>query len=246
VALYDPRIVHASSADGYWLGQSTVAGTVITSQPDPTQVGCGLVTLQFARTTPSPTREDLAVITFHIAKRSSSDRLPLTLGDMPGIETMLDAWWTSVKAIASNQWTLAAYVWHLRVASAPKDGPAVRTTARAVAGAVSLSRLPDQDASTTTIVTPSRRHWGRVYLGGIAFSQLDTTYGRWSNSSCDTLAAAGNALATSLDGGSFALGVWSKIGQGFLDVSGIHVDNVVDIIRRRRAKQRSYIKVYGA
>ena len=245
MALYDPKIVAVSANDSYWAAQGLVAGTVYTSQADPTQVGCAICTLHVSRTTPSATREDLTAFSFAFAKNAGSNRNTPTVAELSTIEPLLDTFWANVRPSVSTQFTLADFTWHFRNAAAARDGPAVRVVAKSSAGASSTGRLPDQDAMTLTLVTPGRKHWGRVYLPGLSLAGVDSTYGRWTNTVCDSVAAAGDTLATSTLAAGFSLGVWSKRGLGFLDLYAVHVDNVVDIQRRRRAKQRSYIKTYG-
>jgi hypothetical protein len=246
VALYDPKIVAVTAQDTYWLGQGMVAGVVYSSQADPVQVGCAIATLHWSRTTPVGTREDLAACSFAIAKIAGSNRNTPTVADLAGIETRLTTWWTAVKPSVSNQWTLVDYTWHFRNAAAARDGPAVKITTLSLPGTSAGNRGADQNACTVTLATASRRHWGRIYLGGCASStNLDSTYGRWTPTTCDAFATATDTLATNLLTDGYALGVWSKRGLAFLDTYGVHVDNIVDIQRRRRAKQRSYIKVFG-
>lgn len=242
---YDPHIAHASSTDGYWAAQGTVAGTTIQSQSDPTHVGCGICTVHWSRVVPAGLREDLCATSFAIAKIAGADRNILAITDMPSIETILTTLLTNMATKQSNAYTAIDFTWHLRAASAPRDGPAVRRTTISIPGGGASSRMPDQDTSTTTLATPSRKHWGRLYWPGINLSQNDGTYGRLTNSYCDLAAQWADAALTALYTAGFAWGVWSHIGQGFLDTYGVHVDNVWDIQRRRRAKQRSYIKVYG-
>jgi len=245
VALYDPKIAHAGSTDGYWLAQGTVAGTVLQSQADPTQVGCAIATLHWSRVVPTGLREDLCACSFAIAKQSSSDRHVPAITDLATLEPFLVTFVGAMAPLQSSQYTWQDITWHFRVASALRDGPAVRRTAETTPGAASGARMPDQDSMTITLATPSRKHWGRVYYPGIAATYNDTTYGRITNAACATAANAADALASSCQTAGFSLGVWSKIGLAFLDVYGVHVDNVWDIQRRRRAKQRSFISTHG-
>jgi hypothetical protein len=167
------------------------------------------------------------------------------------VETALNSFLTSWASLSSNQYTCTAYVWHEHRANHPPSakgyeviGPAVRNTVKAVTGGVATSRMPDQVTPTLTFRTTSRKHWGRIYVPGLAFSTLDNTYGRLTNATADTLAAAGSSLHNSADAASVQLGVWTWGHQAFLPISQMACDNVVDIQRRRRAKRRSYVRIY--
>lgn len=251
MALYDPQINYTAAKAGYWATQSIVAGTSLQVQPDNT-LACWDLTQVFNRTTPTGTREDVATYGMRIAKVAGTDRVIGLTSELPTIEGFANTLSTALAALMSTQWTLAEYVWHERRASHPaaegggeKPGPAIRRTAKSTVGTDAGGRLPDQIACTCTFKTPSRKHWGRVYLPGFAKSTVDGTYGRFNNGGCDIVAAAFNAFATSLDGAGYRLGVWSYQKQAFMDVDQVQVDNVVDVQRRRRAKQRSYVKTYG-
>jgi hypothetical protein len=245
VALYDPKLVCSTALSSYWASQGLVAGTTVTGQSDPTLIGCAVCTIHMSRTSPVGIRDDLAAYSFHIAKVAGSDRQTPSIADLATIEPFLTTWLTTIFTLTADAWSKADITYHLRNAAALRDGPSVKRTALVGTGGVPTSRMPDQDSATMTIAGPSRKHWGRVYLPGIAQSKNDVAYGRIVGATCTAIATAGNALATSLDGASFALGTWSKIGLAFLDVYGIHVDDVWDIQRRRRAKQRSFIAVQG-
>lgn len=245
MALYDPHIQHHSSTDGYWLAQGTNPGTVINSDATPANTACLALTAHYSRVVPAGLREDLCAMTFHIAKGTGSTRTVPALTDATTLEPIVDTFITTLNSLQSNQFKCVDYVWHYLEATVPKAGPAIRTVVKAFSGSVASGRMPDQDACTLTFHTPARRQWGRIYIPGLSNAQYETTYGRFTNSNCDSIALAGNAMATSLYTAGFTLGVFSKVGAAFLDVSGIACDNIVDIQRRRRAKQRSYIKTYG-
>src|SRR5262249_54437151 len=141
--------------------------------------------------------------------------------------------------------SLAEYRWHDWDINDVALGPADRVTSRSVAGTTgATSRLPDQDAQTVTWTTASRRHWGRVYLPGIGFNRIDNTTGRWASTQVDAAALHFHTLATSLVAGGYDMVVVSRQFHALLTIDTISVDDIVDIQRRRRAKQASYHKIY--
>jgi len=245
VAVYDPVITAPSSEDGYWAAQGLVAGTAYQSVSDPTLTGAAIATVHFSRLVPAALREDLCAISVAIAKGTGSNRSTPAVTDLPTLEPFLLSWIQGMNTKQSSGFSSTDITWHFRNAAALRDGPAVRVLTTVNPGAVASSRLPDQDSATVTLATASRRHWGRVYYPGIANSQVDSTYGRWINAFCDFSATAMDGLINSAHTAGFTVGVWSKVGKAFLDPYGVHVDNIVDIQRRRRAKQRSYIKTLG-
>lgn len=247
---YKALIRSPETAD-YWATQSFVLDTEIHEQAKNT-VGCWDVSIVYGRTTPTGTREDTVQFGLRIAKRTGAGAWGIgSTSELATIETALGVLTGDLASNMVDAFTCREFVWHERRAShaaaeggGEKTGPAIRRTARATAGTASAARTADQIAMTVTFKTASRRHWGRVYLPGLSRALIDTTYGRWSNSICDQVATSFNTLFTSLNTGGFDVVVWSYPKQAFLTVTEIQVDNIVDIQRRRRAKQRSYAKAF--
>lgn len=244
MALFDRKIIHSPETASYWAGQSKFTDTTVLEQ-DANTLGCNTMTCVFSRTSPSGVRDDIVEINFNIAQLVAAGvRTRLVDANMAAAEGLADTLFTGQASVMSAAFTLIEYRWHERGADRPRTGPAVRVTTKSIAGGVATSRLPDQVANTVTFLTSSRRHWGRVYWPGIAFTQYDTTFGRLLNTRCDGLAGAVRTFALGLEalGSSLTLGVWSQQFKAWLDIDEIHVDNVPDVIRSRRAKQPSYIK----
>lgn len=243
--MYDHKITYIASSSSYWHAQSVYSDTVFVDGSS-VPLGASFVTLAWSRTSPATTREDRATCTLAIGKTVGGGIYSyLASADKAAAETALDTWWTSMKTDVANQWTLVEYRWHDWLVGETVLGPADRVTARSVAGTFgATNRMPDQDSQTVTFKTASRRHWGRVYLPGIASGRYDTTYGRFVTSQVDDGATFFHTLATNLAASSQEIVVASKAHQGILSCSSIASDDVVDIQRRRRAKQASYHKEY--
>jgi hypothetical protein len=251
VPIYDPQVNYTAAKSGYWATQSKVSGTSEQVQPENT-LACWDVTHVFTRTTPAGTREDVATFGLRIAKIAGTERVIGLTSELTTIEGFLNTFNGTLGTIRNAQTTLAEYAWHERRANHPvaegggeKVGPAIKRTTKSTVGGMATGRMPDQIAMSVTLKTASRRHWGRFYIPGIDYGNVDTTYGRFTAAACDIAAAATNPLAVALDGAGFRLGVWSYPKQAFMDVDQIQVDNIPDVQRRRRAKQRSYAKTYG-
>lgn len=248
---YTHGITHTAATSAYWATQSYFEDTLVTVS-DPAALSCNSITTVLTRTTPAGTREDVATTTHHIAKVVGGGLYSaLTAAEYSGIETLLDTMWTNLMLRRAASWTVSEYAWHEKRADhgttengSEAVGPAVRRTTKALVGNVSNSRLPDQNALTMSIRTASRKHWGRMYLPGFDSGHYDLAMGRPSNASVDSDAAAFHTYVAGLTSASCTLGVWTFKYKAFLDISELRMDNVPDIIRRRRPKQASYSKSY--
>lgn len=92
--------------------------------------------------------------------------------------------------------------------------------------------LPPQCAISITFETDVRRRWGRMYLGGLVSACMDN--GRVANSVLTTIGNAIDTWGTTLRGSGQGLVVWSRQLWTPLDVQSFRVDDVFDVIRRRR------------
>jgi hypothetical protein len=165
------------------------------------------------------------------------------------VETDLGPFWVSLNALMPSGVNIVDYVWHDWFEGDRFYGPADRiTSSGGITGTIASSRLPDQVAATITFRTASRKHWGRMYVPSIAWTKMDSTYGRIANGTCDILASAARtlALATEANTARTSLVVFSLAHQAVLTIDEIHCDNVPDIVRRRRAKSASYRKAFTA
>jgi hypothetical protein len=236
----------APSTLSYWQTQSVFSDTVIHEAP---ALGVSKCTIAYSRTTPAGTQEDLATMNLHLGVVAGPACVPLTAGQKADAETDINAFCVALGTVQSNQFRMVGYTWHDWQAGDVYYGPADRVTDPLFSPAdVVSSRMPDQLAVNITMRTASRRHWGRVYVPGVAGTKYETTFGRPANSTCDTLASALRTLANSLIANTTAtsLIVFSKQYQAALDIGRIDCDNVPDVIRRRRPKNASYRKTFTA
>jgi hypothetical protein len=117
----------------------------------------------------------------------------------------------------------------------------VRITSVNVAGTGGGTPTPPQCAVSLALHTGPRRNWGRTYLPQPPTSVLSTG-GTLLTTSCDTLAAALNTMIGTAATNDFYLVVYSASKAALLNVESIAVDNIVDIIRRRRWEHPTYRK----
>lgn len=132
----------------------------------------------------------------------------------PGVE-LVELRFYSRDAIVGTEWTL--------------DG--VLTESLAGSGTAD-SELPPQDACTVTWRTSSRRHWGRIYLGGFIESVNDD--GMVGDTFVDAIATAWTNIVTAWQALDVEPVVYNRASLGGLSILAVEVDNVWDIQRRRR------------
>jgi len=130
-----------------------------------------------------------------------------------------------------------------------ESGPPVHIHALSNAGANATEQIP-QATSTITEETPSRRHWGRLYIPTIHGGTLKAG-GRFTTATVDALCQAYSDMAVSASASDFfpvvpTTSQWngqvSVPMRALQNVTGCRVDDVPDVIRRRRHRESSYMK----
>lgn len=169
-----------------------------------------------------------------------------TSADFAAAESAFTTFWTAVSAMIPNDVRLIEQRWYPFGPGVVKPNPPSRVTAVSpMQGSFGTASVAHQLASTVTLRTALRRHWGRFYmpLGGA----VNATGGTIDSSNCDTIA---NAARTLLTGPGTAQGVvpvvWDKVHHRAYGVTAIEVDSVPDIIRRRRARTTNYRKIISS
>jgi hypothetical protein len=165
-----------------------------------------------------------------------------TSGDFSAVEAIADTFWNAVKGNIPNIWTLAEYRWYRLGPGATPPEPAVRVTTRALAATVSGATMPPQVAQSVTLKTGLRKHWGRFYLPGPGSAGVAGTSGHFTTGVTDATANAMHAAIGSLAAADFYLVVFNAARSRMFNVESLQVDDVPDIIRRRRPKHGIYYK----
>jgi hypothetical protein len=165
-----------------------------------------------------------------------------TSGDYTTVEAYLATWWASVKPYVMTNVSLREIRWYRAGPGIVAPNPAERVHAVGVAGTSASQKLPQQVACSITLRTAVRRSWGRTYLPALTTTFLASD-GSFTSSAIDAVANATGTLATSAAGGDFPLVVVSKHLSALLHVEQIEVDDVPDIIRRRRFDGTTYRKL---
>jgi hypothetical protein len=245
-------VIYDSTNEAYWKTQSFWPGTQV-SAVSPSELEGSQLTVQFNRTVEAGLDEDRAMFRIHLAVDAGpgANTVALTNAQAQQVEDNFQQAWTShLGALVQNRWTQAEFVWRnfgaaypLDETGASKPGPIWRVTPLTNPGTSIGTALPDQLAATVTYRTPSRKHWGRSYWGGLSQTAFSgESYGKLADTYVTELAAGFHQWmdANSNEASTVNLWVWSPRHRGVLSVTQISVDDVPDIVRRRRAKNASF------
>src|SRR3954451_8186523 len=177
-----------------------------------------------------------------------------TDADYASCEAKLNTFLTSMAPITSGITALMEYRWYRRsfngyddVKPFPDSGPPLRVTPHVQMGAAPT--MPAQVALSITEKTAWPKHWGRFYwpIGG-GTTIIDTLSGHVAHATVDAAATATSTLYAALAGADFVpvvpvTQVDKVAARALLTVSQIQVDDVFDVIRRRRPKAPDYRKI---
>lgn len=185
--------------------------------------------------------EDVAVCTMHIRQvvAAAPDLLPVTDEGRTDFVSRFGNFWLLWDQYVSSKVRFR----ELRFYDVPdtrgeKMGDPVLVHTFDLPGGSTTNGLPPQDAVSVTFRTPHRLNWGRIYLPGWTVTNFDSV-GRPLRALCDELATAAHFL-TDRGGTGAALTVFSRKNWTHYDPSEIQVDDVTDIIRRRRFSNATY------
>lgn len=196
--------------------------------------------------------DDSRVMTFHLAKISGSAVSDTWVaGDFTALDAAFTAWWESLKPLYSS-WIVwdRIKVYKAGPAIVPPQPP-VYDADKSVAGTNSTGiQLPPQVAISVTEIAGSKRFWGRFFLPAPAHTAM-SGYGRVASATQTTIADATDTLYTALRSANLHPVVYraplpdreTRAGAPLAaraasawTVEKIQVDDVADVIRRRRFK----------
>jgi hypothetical protein len=208
------------------------------------------VEFHFTRNTPSGTTEDRAITKLDLA---SMDDAPLAASLSSGERTtaggILTTLFATIMASSSNTHKLVERRWYdmrFRTPMTPQErfadrGAPVQIDPLSVSGSLSTSgEVPYQSAMSITFKTAARRHWGRMYLPGLDSGNLDTN-GRIASALTVSFANAFETAIEALAADGTLVVVPSTQVDGVLTGAlllphTLQIDDIPDVIRRRRAK----------
>lgn len=250
-----PTVWYDAANASYWENQSyTDDPDLIASDADLLQFDH--VDVRFTRTEATGIREDIAQ--FGLNMIALAGAIPavdyMTDAHKATVEGFIDTWWTTVKPRVYSHWLLNGYQWRRGNMGGPysvKSGfvllqPVNRVTSRSVAGTNAVGLLADQSSQNVTFQTASRKHWGRAYPPAPASDQV-TANSRFTTAACDAVGGAWDVLLNAMGTNAtvFAPVVASLQHRGLLTLVAVKVDDVPDVIRRRRPKLKTYEKRYA-
>ena len=224
---------------------------------------------KFQRATPPGTEEDYALWGVDIINLTSSNiDSSWTSADFATVETAANELWSVLQSHMASHHTLVERAYYMRAFNPDvpwgepvpfmvidpitgkseeinrftRGGPPVFRQAFNQPGNANPSGAPYQAAMSVTLKTATRKHWGRLYLPGLAGGATPGSIGRFSTTSCQTIANAFAEYASDLSANDFYLTVTTtqhekKYAAAHNSVTDIQVDDIPDVIRRRRPRQ---------
>jgi hypothetical protein len=150
---------------------------------------------------------------------------------MAAAEARFTTFWNAIKSRIGTIYILSEYRWYDLTIAPPN--PAVRSTLLTNAGTSATTTLPPQIACSITEQTATRRRWGRFYLPGWDISQI-SGHGRWGSTMVAAVAAAAETMYEGWYTDSLIPSVVRRSDLNSQPVSSIRVDDIPDIVRRRR------------
>lgn len=205
-----------------------------------------LVQVVFDRSNLSP-NEDVAVMAFHIRAtvQAAPDIIPITDEIRQDFAGRLNIWWNNVQDLVTSKIQLHEYRFY-DVPSAPGGdmGDPVLVLGSASPGTATSQVLPPQNSISVTLRTDSRKTWGRNYMPGMVASSLDPN-GRLLQPVATELAAAWHGLTSRASTGG-ALVVFSRKQWTHHDPQTIQVDDITDVVRRRRFSEPHFRETLSA
>jgi len=187
----------------------------------------------YTRSPPGST-EDVAVTThdfMNITGGNPDDTW--NSADFASVEARLDTFFNAIKAELANIYTISQYRWYRIGPGIGTPNPPVRITTKAIVG-TGTTVLPPQMAISVTERTPVRKEWGRFYIPCLQRNSVDTATGRISSTTQGAISTAAGALYQGAAADDFAPVVFGKARNKVYTVEKVQVDDLFDVIRRRR------------
>lgn len=173
-----------------------------------------------------------------------------TSGELPGaqatdaqkaaVEAAFSAFYANAKSYVPNNTGLSEYRWYHFTFDDPLTGPPTRVTTLTRSPGSLSTVTPAQVATSITLRTALRRHWGRIYLPG---AKIDATDALTASTDCDYLCNSFRTFMNACASSGLTPVVYSKTKQAVFSLMAVEVDNVPDVVRRRRPKASTYRKI---
>lgn len=209
------------------------------------------IVFEVTRSTPAGTVEDKAQFKFDFINITADEiDNTWTTGDDTALNARIGTFRSALLPFLNPTQQLAQVRWYrmrfnpvLDVARPFADtGPPVSVGAYSTVAGTQSGNMPYQASQSVTLRTAWARHWGRVYLPSFGTVALDS-FGRLTS----TQRSGIRGVVAAMLGGAHDDGFYPvvPVGQldkqpfhGLLGVETIAVDDIPDVQRRRRPKQR--------
>jgi hypothetical protein len=168
-----------------------------------------------------------------------------TTTDFSDTESRIKAQWNAMGGLIGSDCRLVEHRWYRFGPGIQPPNPPIRTTNVTTATGTGSPVAPHQTATTVTLRTPLRRHWGRFYLP--VHSPGTLTGGQLSTANVDSIASLWRDMfvgAAGLTGVTPV--VYDRARRAMMGVTEIEVDSNLDIQRRRRPRTTNYKRIYTA
>ena len=196
------------------------------------------VQVVFNRLTPTGTTEDTAICTFDLVNFTAGEVDPTwTGGDYTAVDALFLAWWQGIDgSLTANVVLKEIRYYRAQFGQDFESGPPEHIYTIGTAGVVAATyATPYQVALSVTEKTALPRSWGRFYLPGVPDAAVDN-YGRWLAAYLDTYADYTEVLYNELNDAQFCPVVPSKPAEILLPVLQLQIDDIPDVIRKRRPR----------
>jgi hypothetical protein len=177
----------------------------------------------------------------------TSDHLDTTwtTGDFTAVENACNTFVTAIASYLSSDFRLIGYRWYAFGPGITSPNPVYREFLLGTPIAGTNNVYAHQMASTVTLRTALRKHWGRFYLPVSAGKAGQG--GQIASADVDAIAAAAQTfLHASWTSNGILPVVWDRTRHSAFGCTSIEVDSVPDVIRRRRPQTTNYRKVITA
>lgn len=205
-------------------------------------IGIRRATLHFDRASYAPADDDMTCHFDFLNYTSGAPDDTWTTADYTTLETTLTAFWAQLKGQNDPKTKLREIRWHRVGPGVVPPNPAERVYAipTPVGGSGVVGGSMAQQACSVTFHTAVRRSWGRTYLpfNGVSVN----AQGRYDTTMVDYVVGEVQNVITAAAAADFHLVVTSPRLSAALHVEKIHVDDVPDVVRRRRLKHVGYRK----
>jgi hypothetical protein len=179
---------------------------------------------------------DTAITTHHFEVPIT----PPTQADLDAFRSAWGAFWLAIRGQISNNLTQnETRFYNVPPGPNPVVGDPIDVDIEDEPGTATSQRLPPQVAISVTEETAIRRRWGRFYLPGLTEAAVNAE-GRVETGTVDTIANAAHTMYEAMRTSGREFAVHRRTDGSYQLVRQIRVDNVFDIIRRRRHSVTTY------